>query len=226
MNFIDLLLIPIAYAIGSFSGAITLGKAIYGIDIREYGSKNPGANNVQRVLGWKAALAVFFIDTLKGVAATSLAHLSHFEPGSNPYTGAQIILGTSAVIGHILPLYYNFRGGKGVATITGVLWAVHPYAVLICFSIFIICFAITRYISLSVIIAIVCFPFFVNSLFALWLQPELTLTLKIFSIAIAVILTTTHISNLKRLIKGEEEKFKLTKPKPKEHFQTVKEHSI
>ena len=108
MNPLDLLLIPVAYLIGSLSGAIRFGKLFYGVDVRNYGSKNPGANNVQRVLGWKLALFVFFFDTLKGVAAASLAFLTEFNPGTNPFTGAQIVLGLSAVLGHIFPIFHQF----------------------------------------------------------------------------------------------------------------------
>lgn len=204
-----LLLLPLSYIIGSFSPAIRFGKFFYGIDVRDYGSKNPGANNVQRVLGWKPALFVFLFDTFKGVAGASLAHFTSFETGTNMFVGAQIVLGLTAVLGHIFPVLHQFKGGKGVATITGVLWAIHPYAVLICFGIFLIMFLITRYVSLSAIISITLFPFFVNSLFALWLDPEVTLTLKIFSIIIAVVIWLTHISNIKRIIKGKEEKFRL-----------------
>jgi glycerol-3-phosphate acyltransferase PlsY len=206
-----LLLLPLSYIIGSFSPAIRFGKFFYGIDVRDYGSKNPGANNVQRVLGWKPALLVFLFDTFKGVAGASLAHFTSFETGTNMFVGAQIALGLTAVLGHIFPVFHQFKGGKGVATITGVLWAIHPYAVLICFGIFLIMFLITRYVSLSAIISITLFPFFVNSLFALWLDPKVTLTLKIFSIIIAVVIWLTHISNIKRIIKGKEEKFRLNK---------------
>jgi glycerol-3-phosphate acyltransferase PlsY len=206
-----LLLLPLSYIIGSFSTAIRFGKIFYGIDVRDYGSKNPGANNVQRVLGWKPALFVFLFDTFKGVAGASLAHFTSFETGTNMFVGAQIVLGLMAVLGHIFPVFHEFKGGKGVATITGVLWAIHPYAVLICFGIFLVIFLITRYVSLSAIISITLFPFFVNSLFALWLDPDVTLTLKIFSIIIAVVIWLTHISNIKRIIKGKEEKFRLNK---------------
>ncbi|HPS95298.1 MAG: glycerol-3-phosphate 1-O-acyltransferase PlsY [Bacteroidales bacterium] len=206
-----LLLLPLSYIIGSFSPAIRFGKFFYGIDVRDYGSKNPGANNVQRVLGWKPALFVFLFDTFKGVAGASLAHFTSFETGTNMFVGAQIVLGLTAVLGHIFPVFHQYKGGKGVATITGVLWAIHPYAVLICFGIFLIMFLITRYVSLSAIISITLFPFFVNSLFALWLDPKVTLTLKIFSIIIAIVIWLTHISNIKRIIKGKEEKFRLNK---------------
>ena len=209
MNPQYLLLIPLAYIIGSFSGAISLGKLFYGVDVRDYGSKNPGANNVQRVLGWQPALFVFVFDILKGVAAVSLVRLTSLEQVTNLYVIAQIVLGTASVAGHIFPLFFGFKGGKGVATLTGVLWAIHPPAVLICFSVFLVAFAITRYVSFSAIIGITLFPFFVNLIFGEFGQEGVTITLRLFSIAVAVIIWLTHLSNIKRIISGTEEKFRL-----------------
>lgn len=209
MNPQYLLLIPLAYIIGSFSGAISLGKLFYGVDVRDYGSKNPGANNVQRVLGWQPALFVFVFDILKGVAAVSLVRLTSLEQGTNLYVIAQIVLGTASVAGHIFPLFFGFKGGKGVATLTGVLWAIHPPAVLICFSVFLVAFAITRYVSFSAIIGITLFPFFVNLIFGEFGQEGVTITLRLFSIVVAVIIWLTHLSNIKRIISGTEEKFRL-----------------
>ncbi|NCB19136.1 MAG: glycerol-3-phosphate 1-O-acyltransferase [Bacteroidia bacterium] len=209
MNPQYLLLIPLAYIIGSFSGAISLGKLFYGVDVRDYGSKNPGANNVQRVLGWQPALFVFVFDILKGVAAVSLVRFTSLEQGTNLYVIAQIVLGTASVAGHIFPLFFGFKGGKGVATLTGVLWAIHPPAVLICFSVFLVAFTITRYVSFSAIIGITLFPFFVNLIFGKFGQEGVTITLRLFSIAVAIIIWLTHLSNIKRIISGTEEKFRL-----------------
>lgn len=200
-------LIIASYLIGSVSSSIILGRYFYGIDVRQFGSHNPGANNTQRVLGWKMGLTVFIFDLLKGVAAVQLARLLPFDHETNPYVASQIVFGLSAILGHIFPLFHNFKGGKGVSTLVGVLLAIHPFAVLLCLIVFLIVFAFTRYISVSVIVAVTCFPFMVNFIFALWLQPEETLTLKIFSIVVGVIIWLTHLSNLKRLYHGKEERF-------------------
>ena len=199
--------IVIAYLIGSVSSSIIIGKHFYGIDVRDYGSNNPGANNTQRVLGWKMGLIVFAFDVIKGVIAVQLVRFLPFEPETNPYVASQIVFGLAAILGHIFPVFHNFRGGKGVATLVGVLLSIHPFAVLLCLIVFFIVFFITRYISLSVIAAVTCFPFMVNFIFALWLQPEETLTLKIFSIIAGVTIWLTHISNIKRIVNGKEEKF-------------------
>ena len=206
-----IIFILLAYLIGSISSSIILGKLIYGIDVRNYGSLNPGANNTQRILGWKMGLLVLAFDLLKGVAAASLVFFYPIKPETNSFVITQIVFGLAAIMGHIFPVYHNFRGGKGVATLCGVLLAIHPFAVLICTAIFLVVFFFTRYISVSVIAAVTCFPFLVNSLFALWLDPKETLAIKIFSIVVGVTIWLTHLSNLKRLWYGKEEKFKLKK---------------
>lgn len=204
--------IVVAYLMGSVSSSIILGKLIYGIDVREYGSLNPGANNTQRVLGWKIGLLVLAFDILKGVAAASLVFFLPFPKETNGFVATQIVFGFSAMMGHIFPVFHNFRGGKGVATMCGVLLAIHPFAVLICTAIFCVMLFITRYVSVSVIIAVTCFPFLVNTLFALWLQPDETMVIKIFSIVTGCTIWLCHISNLKRLYHGKEEKFVIKKP--------------
>ncbi|MCL1974221.1 MAG: glycerol-3-phosphate 1-O-acyltransferase PlsY [Bacteroidetes bacterium] len=215
------LLVVLAYVVGSVSNAVWIGKLFWGVDVREHGSRNAGANNVQRVLGWKTAVPVFVLDIAKGSLAVALVFLTKFDPETNPFVGFQIGLGCAALLGHILPLFAHFRGGKGVATLSGVILAIHPYAALICFTVFLICFFISRYISLSSIIAATCFPCLVNSMFALWLQPEETLTLKIFSLVVAVTIWITHAKNIGRLYRGVEEKFVLKRsPKGNLAFHT------
>ena len=207
-------LICISYLIGSISSSIIIGKLFYGIDVRNFGSKNPGANNTQRVLGWKMGLLVLAFDISKGVLAVCLVFFMHFKPETNIFVATQIVFGTAAVLGHIFPIFHNFRGGKGVATLCGALLAIHPFAVLICSCIFITVLFFTHYVSVGVIAAVTCFPFFVNFMFALWLDPSETLTLKIFSIVAGVIVWLTHISNLVRLYRGTEEKFSVKKHVP------------
>ncbi len=206
------LFIILAYLIGSVSGSILLGRWFYDIDVREYGSKNPGANNTQRVLGWKMGLLVLAFDIIKGAGATSLVFFFPFTQETNGFVATQIVFGFAAIMGHVFPVFHNFKGGKGVATMCGVLLAIHPFAVLICTAIFCITLFVTRYVSVSVIAAVTCFPFLVNTLFALWLDPKETLVIKIFSIVAGCTIWLCHISNLKRLYHGKEEKFIIKKP--------------
>ena len=208
-----IIFIIVSYLLGSISAAIFLSKKIYGIDIHAYGSKNPGANNVQRVMGWHMGLVVFVIDLLKGTAACCLVYfLPLLKDAPNLFVCAQIVFGFAAVAGHIFPLYHHFRGGKGVSTFCGALLAIHPGAVLICTVIFLIVLYFTRYISISVIAAVTCFPLLVNLLFALWLDPQETWALRIFSMVCGVTIWLTHLSNLKRLYHGTEEKFRIRRP--------------
>ncbi|MEG2849914.1 MAG: glycerol-3-phosphate 1-O-acyltransferase PlsY, partial [Bacteroidales bacterium] len=136
-----IIFIIFAYLIGSISSSIILGKMIYGVDVRDYGSKNPGANNTQRVLGWKMGLLVLGFDLFKGIAAVSLVFFLPFKQETNSFVATQIVFGLAAILGHIFPVYHNFRGGKGVATMCGVLLAIHPFCVLICAIIFFVVLA-------------------------------------------------------------------------------------
>lgn len=211
-TFIAILLPVIAYIIGSISSAVWVANTFYKTDIRKHGSKNAGATNVLRVLGPKAALPVFLFDILKGVLAVSLIHFTNLEKGTEAYTGYEILLGTCAVIGHIFPLFASFKGGKGVATIAGVVLAINPGAMAIALAIFVICLSITRYVSLSSMTAAVCFPIIVIVLFGCWLRPDATTcTMKIFSIVAAVLIVVTHRKNIKRLMNGTESKISFKK---------------
>jgi glycerol-3-phosphate acyltransferase PlsY len=203
---IDILLVIAAYLLGSVSNAIWIAKLLYGIDVREYGSKNAGATNVLRTLGWKAALPVFLLDILKGVLAVQLVRFTTYVPSTNPYVGYQIALGAAVFVGHIFPVFARFKGGKGVATMTGVLLSMHPYALLIAFAVWLLIFLPTRYVSLSSICASIAFPIAVIVVFGMLLDSTETLTMKIFSVAVCLIIIYTHRTNIKRLMKGEESK--------------------
>src|ERR1700741_2137551 len=106
-----------AYLFGSIPTAVWIGRAFYGIDVREFGSGNAGATNVFRVLGKKAGIPVLLLDVVKGILAVALAHFSDFTSHTTPLINYQIAIGIAAVIGHIFPLFGGFRGGKGVATL-------------------------------------------------------------------------------------------------------------
>jgi glycerol-3-phosphate acyltransferase PlsY len=123
----ELLLIVLAYCIGSIPTAVWISKAMFGIDIREYGSGNAGATNTFRVLGSKWGTIVMVVDILKGVLATSLYILiSSYIHDELHRTNLMIGLGLAAVLGHIFPIWANFKGGKGVATLLGMAIAIQP----------------------------------------------------------------------------------------------------
>ena len=112
---LNILLVIVAYLLGSIPSAVWIGKRFYGIDVREHGSHNAGATNTLRTLGRRAALPVFAIDILKGFTAVMLSHLSGYAPGSDAMFNFKIMLVAAAVVGHIFPIFAGFKGGKGVA---------------------------------------------------------------------------------------------------------------
>jgi glycerol-3-phosphate acyltransferase PlsY len=205
-----------AYLLGSISSAVWVARARHGINIREYGSGNAGATNILRVLGPKAAAPVFVFDFLKGLAAVQFIRFTALNYGNNPelYTGYEIALGICAIVGHIFPIFASFKGGKGVATVAGVLVAISPYPMLLALTVFLTTFLITRYVSLSSIMAALTFPLFVIFLFGIALMPEKTsLTLKCFSIIASSMIIITHRKNIKRLKNGTENKISFKKEK-------------
>ncbi len=200
------LLCVIAYLIGSIPSAVWIGKCFYGVDVREHGSGNAGTTNTIRVLGTKPGIVVFLIDVIKGFAAVSLAHFSNFECDSAAFMNLKIILGVFAVLGHIFPLYARFKGGKGVATLLGMVLAVYPIGALICFGIFVIVLSISKYVSLGSMIAGISFPILIIFVFQ-----ERIPSLMIFAILASILLIITHRKNISRLIHHEENKFSFKK---------------
>jgi glycerol-3-phosphate acyltransferase PlsY len=195
-----------AYLLGSVSNAVWVGNVLYRTDVRKHGSKNAGSTNVLRILGWKAALPVFILDMAKGAAAVCLVFLAGLCPETNAFVGFQIALGMAAMLGHIFPVFAGFKGGKGVATVAGLMTAIHPGAMAMTFGVFLIVLLISHFVSLSSMVAALCFPFIVIVVFGNWLNMEETLTLKLFSVVVMTIILITHRNNIKRLWRGEESK--------------------
>lgn len=203
MNLVYLLLtLILSYLLGSIATAVWTGKIFHGIDVREHGSGNAGATNVIRVLGWKTGIPVLLIDVLKGWGAAMLPVFFNLAgEGTALLTNYQILAGLAVVTGHIFPVFAGFRGGKGVATIFGVLLAVHPMVTISCLGVFLCVMLITGYVSLSSMSAGVAFP-----LFLLLFFNTPSVFFKIFSILVAIALIFTHRKNISRLLKGEETK--------------------
>ncbi len=199
------------YLLGSIPTAVWIGKFFYKIDVREYGSGNAGATNTFRVLGKRAGVPVLLIDILKGFAAVSLAYFSPYTPNSNQFINLELVLGIASLVGHIFPLFASFRGGKGIATLLGVVLGVHPYGALICMVIFLIVLLISSYVSLSSMISALCFPIIVIFVFKTTVP-----SLIIFSSLIAIMVLITHQKNIERILRKEESKSKLIKKKKKE----------
>lgn len=192
----------IAYLLGSIPSSVWIGKKFYGIDVRDHGSKNAGTTNTIRILGWKPGLIVFLMDVIKGFAAVNLVRIfGDLIPGTTEFVTVQLFLGVAAVLGHIFPVYAHFRGGKGVATLLGVVLALHTPATLVCLAIFLVFLFSTKYVSLSSIIAGISFPILVIFIFKTTIP-----SLIVFSLAVSVLLILTHQKNIERLLNKEENK--------------------
>ena len=195
-----IILIPAAYLLGSIPTSVWLGRAIRGVDLREHGSGNAGATNAFRVLGKAIGSAVLLLDMLKGFLAVNLALLQHeLVPGSEACMILKIGLGLVAVVGHIFPVFAGFRGGKGVATITGVALAIHPFAALAAMGIYLMVFLLTRISALSSLTAVLTYPIWIN-----WVFKSDYMTIRIFSLVVVLLVLITHRSNILRLVRGEE----------------------
>ena len=200
-----------AYILGSIPSAVWIGKAWHDIDVREHGSKNSGATNTFRVLGKKAGVTVLLMDVIKGLLAVFLPFiLVQFSPnileGIKDLSLLKVICALTAILGHIFPVFAQFNGGKGVATSLGVIIAIHPPTALFCFLLFLIVFLTSNFVSLGAITASVAFP-----LVLIFGFKSQSLWLNIFSVLLGAAVIFAHKKNIKRLLKGEENKMKLFK---------------
>jgi len=205
----EFLLIILAYLIGSIPTAVWISKRFFGIDIRDYGSGNAGATNTYRVLGSKWGTIVMVIDMLKGVVATSLYIIIPFYAvpiNEWDRTNLMIGLGLGAVLGHIFPIWAGFRGGKGVATLFGMIVAIQPVVAVCCVGVFLLVLYLTRFVSLSSILAGVSFAVFILFIF----NDDVTLY-RIFSVAVALLVILTHQKNINRILNGTESKVPILK---------------
>jgi len=208
-DYYKVLIILLAYLIGSIPTSVWVGKIFYGIDVRDYGSGNAGATNAMRTLGAKAGIIVFIIDMLKGYLAVRLLYLTNFYiPETGMFVNFQLYLGLAAMLGHVFPIFAGFRGGKGVATLSGVVFALHPHGALFVFLIWFVTLLIFGYVSLSSMIAGFSFPII---LIFVWRTqyPELV----IFAFILAVLMLFTHQKNIERLYHGTEKKIKILRKK-------------
>ncbi|MHA4842655.1 glycerol-3-phosphate 1-O-acyltransferase PlsY [Flavitalea antarctica] len=203
----EILLIVIAYLIGSIPTAVWVSKLFFGIDIREYGSGNSGATNTFRVLGSRWGVFVMLMDVLKGVAATSLyILLPYYLTSEWDRTNFMVGLGLAAVLGHIFPIWADFRGGKGVATLFGMILAIQPLVAVCCVGVFLLVLYLTRFVSLSSILASIAFAVFI-----LFVFNEKETLYRGFAIAVTLLVVLTHQKNIGRLLKGSESKVPILK---------------
>lgn len=214
----EALLIIMAYLIGSIPVALIISKKFFGIDIREYGSGNMGATNAFRVLGPKYGTIIMVLDILKGMLAVGLFYLlPYYLSNELERTNFMIGLGLSAVMGHIFPIFANFKGGKGVATLLGMLIAVQPVVAVCCVAVFVLVLYLTRYVSLSSILGAIMLPV---SVILIWNEHELSY--RIFALLVAFLVIITHQKNIGRLIRGAESRIPILKHRDKKKDNTNK----
>ncbi len=187
----------IGYLLGSLNSSLIVGR-LYKVDVRKHGSGNAGTTNTLRTLGKKAALFVLLGDLIKGI----LAYLAGYLICGNELGG--MFGGTAAILGHVWPVFFGFKGGKGVLTSLAVLLLIDWPIALVLLGVFIGIVIITKYVSLGSIVAAVLFP-----LIAVILGRGIETIL--FSAIIAVLLVMKHRANIKRLMSGTESKFSFHK---------------
>lgn len=193
----------LAYLLGSIPTSVWVGKWFFNLDIRTQGSGNAGATNTIRVFGLKAGLPVLVFDVFKAWLAVTLSQwLRNDSFTADQEVIYRIILGGLAVIGHVYPVFAGFRGGKGVASLVGVVIALFPAAFFVILVIFILVFLSTRIVSVSSMSSALAFPFIVIFVF-----DEKSLPLIILAVAVALFVPYTHRENIRRLINGTEKKF-------------------
>jgi glycerol-3-phosphate acyltransferase PlsY len=206
---ITVLLILIAYVLGSIPNALWVGKTFKNIDVREHGSKNTGSTNAARVLGAKLGIFTLILDILKGALPTYLGIVL----GANLLTRITgidkldiIVIGMAAILGHTFSLFLKFKGGKAVATTLGVFLVLVPYAILILLVVFFVIFGLTKYVSLASIVSAVALPITV------YLTTR-HIPLTVLGIIIGLLVIIRHKENIKRLINGTESKLTFSKDK-------------
>ncbi len=192
-----ILLVLLAYLLGSIPTSFWVGRAVYGVDLRREGSGNLGATNTFRVLGWKAALPVLLVDVAKGFVPAWL-----FPRLGGGAWGWALAYGAAAILGHVFSVWVRFKGGKGIATSAGVFLGLAPWAVLAGFVVWTLTVATTRIVSLASMLAALTVPV------AVWLLPPPGgRALQWFTVALAAFVLWAHRANLRRLLKGEEHRF-------------------
>lgn len=206
----NLLLVIFAYLLGSIPTSVWVSRGLYGIDIRDYGSGNAGATNTFRMLGVWSGIGVFTVDVMKGWAAVEISRYSQYAWGTEQIVNLQIVLGLCAVLGHIFPIFARFKGGKGIATLFGMILAIHPIVAASLVVVFALMLFLTRYVSLSSIVASMAFPVLILFIFK---SQATEISYKIFAIGTACLVVFTHHKNIGRLLSGNENKVNIRRRK-------------
>ncbi len=194
----------IGYLIGSVNFSIIISKILYKDDIRTHGSGNAGSTNMLRTHGTAAGLATFFLDCLKTAICVIAGSLIFGSYGA-------YMAGFFCVIGHIFPLYFKFKGGKGVATVAALMALTNLPTFLACFVIFLIIVIGTKYVSLGSIVSVIVYPIILSNFLAIFKAPGEEYFGVIFAVLVAVIVVIKHRSNIKKLYNHTESKISFSK---------------
>ena len=200
----------VAYLLGSISFSVIISKKMAGFDVREKGSGNAGATNMLRSVGTKAAVLTLLCDVLKGVAAIIFAIIVGAIAKNSDKSLLVQIAGILVVVGHTFPVFFNFKGGKGVATSLGVLLMTNWKIGLICLVFALVLMALTKMVSMGSVGAAVLFPVLV-----LFIHTNYTISdgssYFVYSIILALIVAFNHRSNIQRILNGTENKISFKK---------------
>lgn len=203
----------ISYILGSVPSAIWVGKTFKGVDVREHGSGNAGTTNTFRVLGVRYGITVFILDFMKGFVPSFWLSMIAFDLFSGPLAPPnwdveaflKIFCGVIAVVGHMFPIFANFKGGKGVATACGMLFGIEPVSIAISFSVFGLIVYFTKYVSLGSVISTFLYPInlIILKFYFGW---DIDGSILVFGILVASGIVYKHKSNIQRLLAGTESK--------------------
>ena len=208
-----ILIAIIAYLIGSVNFSVILSKKFAGFDVREKGSGNAGTTNMLRSVGKKAAAITLICDILKGVVAIGIAILLGYIPEMNKELLLQIA-GVAVILGHTFPVFFGFKGGKGVATSLGVLLLSNWQIGLICLVFTLVLMVLTRMVSVGSCAAAILFPvltLFINEHYTVLTEGKSGNVYFIYSVILAIIVLFNHRENIKRLLNGTENKISFNK---------------
>jgi glycerol-3-phosphate acyltransferase PlsY len=207
-------ILVLSYLVGSIPGSVWVGKWLYGLDIREHGSGNAGATNAFRVLGWKAGMLATVVDLGKGLFAAGVIATIRLDglPSGLEFwqieTFVRLMAGFAAIIGHMFPIWAGFKGGKGVNTAAGVLFALSPITMLIVIGVFALVLFTSRYVSLASLLATAAFPATVAIRKYVFHVDSLDGSLLIISIVMMLAIVYAHRANIKRLFNGTESRIR------------------
>jgi glycerol-3-phosphate acyltransferase PlsY len=213
-----LLILILSYLVGSIPGSVWVGKLMYGQDVRQHGSGNAGATNTFRVLGWRAGLLATVVDLGKGLLAAGV--IANLRVDALPHglgfweadSVVRLLAGLAAIVGHMYPIWAGFKGGKGVNTAAGVLFALTPVTMVITVAVFALVLFSSRYVSLASMLASLTFPSAVAIRKYVFGIDSLDASLLVFSALMALGIIVAHRANIQRLINGTESRIRTFRP--------------